>query len=456
MDIYQRTMHWAERGAALLLVLAILTSIIIQDYTNFLPLGLFNTAREPYRQLANGCLILTLVIFVTLIAEIWWSERLRLAAGLRRGLFLLVASELLLGGVDRLLISQNAQGSWGGPYYERKTGHGEWVFLKKARAGSSLGFRTDHPYNLVPGHRRILFLGDSYTEGSGRSFACNYPNVVEATFRHQFGDVEVMNAGVAGYGPADALNLLGFLREEGYRFDALVYNLFTENDFTDNLPNTERRVIGGIIFRVPRSWFLRTFHPLNSHLFRYAVVAWRMSTLSVEQREQSLLPSGNCVFSEKRHRELSPSLAELIRQRLVGNQRVVESKRAQQEFIDTITVMKTEADKLSIPFVVVVFPDRVVADSELRAQLKIDANQLAPLHSLHALIYQAVPNTPMIEVLEALRGHSEMYRIDDTHLSDLGNKIAGEYVGDKLVRLFTTRSLEKSSGKASSGKALSE
>ena len=441
MNNYERIMRWSVRRGSLLLVFAILTSIVIQDYTHALPLGLFNTARQPYTQLANACLIMTFAIFVTLMAEAWRGGQWRLAAAVRGGLFLLVGSELLLGGLDRLLVSRNPQNSLGGPYYERRTSRRTWVFLKKAHAGSPLGFRTDHPYKLVPDHRRILFLGDSYTEGSGRSRACNYPSVVENVLRDQLGDVEVMNAGVSGYGPVDALNLLRLLREQGYRFEALVYNLFTENDFTDNLPNTDRRVVGGVIFRVPHSWFLRTFHPLNSYLFRYALVVWRMGTFSAEERKQFSLESGNCIFSEERHGEVSPALGELIRQRLTGSQRVAQSKRAQQEFINTLAAMKAEADKLRIPFIVVVFPDRVIADSELRLRLKLDTKQMAPLNSLHSLVYQALPNAPIIEVVDALRGHSDMYRRGDTHLSDLGNKIAGEYVGEKLVRLLATTGL---------------
>ena len=443
MDNYARVTHWTVRGGSLLFVAAILASIIVQDYTDVLPLGLVNTAREPYTQLANACLIVTSAIFVTLIAETCCGGRWRLAGAMRGGLFLFMASELLLCGLDRLLVSQNPQSSLGGPYYEKRTARGTWVFLKKAHAGSTLGFRADHPYNRVPDHRRILFLGDSYTEGSGRSRACNYPSVVENMLRNQLGDVEVMNAGVSGYGPVDALNLLGLLREEGYRFDALIYNLFTENDFTDNLPDTDRRIVGGVIFRVPRSWFLRTFHPLHSYLFRYALVVWRMGTFSTEEWRKFSLESGNCIFSEASHGEVSPSLGELIRQRLAGSQRVAQSKRAQQEFIRAIAAMKTEADKLRIPFIAVVFPDRVVADSELRVRLNLDAKQLVSLNSLHALVYQAVPSTPIIEVVEALRGYSDVYRVGDTHLSDLGNKVAGEYVGEKLVGLLATTTLGK-------------
>jgi len=182
MNNYRRIDRSARWGS-LLLVFAILTSIVIQDHTDVLPLGLFNTATQPYTRLANGCLVLTTAIFVILVVEAWRNKRWRLAAALRGVLFVVVATELLLGGVDRLFVSRNPQSSLGGPYYEIETSEGTWVFLKKAHAGSPLGFRTDQQYELVPDHRRILFLGDSYTEGSGRSSTCNYPTVVEEMLR---------------------------------------------------------------------------------------------------------------------------------------------------------------------------------------------------------------------------------------------------------------------------------
>jgi len=433
-------MHRIAKGGATLLLIAIATAIFIQDHTDVLPLGLLNQERDQYTYLSNTCLIVTLAILVTLSVEAWRGRQWRFANAVRGCLVFLVVGELLLFVLDRLFVSKNPQSWLGGPYYERQTARGQWVFLKKAPAGSTLGFRSDHPYKRVPDHPRILFLGDSYTEGSGRSSACNYPSVVEKVLRDRRGDAEVMNAGVAGYGPVDALNLLGLLREEGYRFDALVYNLFTENDFTDNLPETDRRIVGGIIFRSPRSWFLRTFHPLNSYLVRYGLVVWRLSTFSTEERNAISLESGDCIYSEENPTEVSPPLRELIQQRLAGSQRVAQSKRAQQEFIGAVTAMKDEADKLGIPFIIVVFPDRVVIDAELRERLNVGAEQMALLHSLHALVHQAVRDTPVLELAEALQGRPGMYRTDDTHLSDLGNKIAGYYVGEKLAeRLASAR-----------------
>ena len=44
-----------------------------------------------------------------------------------------------------------------------------------------MGFRSAVPYEKVPAGRRVLFLGDSYTEGSGRSAECNSPEVAVST-----------------------------------------------------------------------------------------------------------------------------------------------------------------------------------------------------------------------------------------------------------------------------------
>ena len=46
---------------------------------------------------------------------------------------------------------------------------------------------------------RILFLGDSYTEGSGSASACNYPEVAAQELSERIGaPVEAINAGVGG------------------------------------------------------------------------------------------------------------------------------------------------------------------------------------------------------------------------------------------------------------------
>ena len=418
------------------LIIAVGTAIIVQDFTEVIPLGIFNQHREQYFDLVYACLIGTIIVGGVLIGEAWRGRRSRVAGMVRMGLVWFIVIEFFLFGVDRVIVSQNPQSRVGGPYYEKTTKEGNWVILRKSSAEFPFGFRTDHPYQHMPSRPRVLFLGDSYTEGSGQASACNYPQVVEGVLREQLGNVEIMNAGVAGYGPVEALTLLSLLREDGYRFDALVYNVFAENDFTDNLPGTERRVVGGIISRFPRSRFLKVFHPLNSYLFRYGLVFWRLGTLSPEESPRGSLRPGGCNFQEETLTQVSPELRELIKERLEGTLRVVQSPPAQQEFHRVMTAMDAEAKKMEIPFIVVLFPDRIMVDKELQERLAVGEKQFAPFQTLYAFVHQAVPDVPVIEVTTELQGRSGMFRADDTHLSDLGNKIAGSYVGKKLVDLL--------------------
>lgn len=64
------------------------------------------------------------------------------------------------------------------------------------------------------------------------------------------------------------------------------------------------------------------------------------------------------------------------------------------------------------------------------------SDKLIPLKILQTVFDQTFPNTPVVHVAKALQGRSGMYREDDTHLSDLGNVVAGTYVGEKLVEFL--------------------
>ena len=132
-------------------------------------------------------------------------------------------------------------------------------------------------------------------------------------------DIEVLNAGVAGYGPADALDLLGYLVEEGYRFDAAVLGLFLENDFTDNLPGTQRRVVAGINFRFPASPWLRLLHPMNSRTFRYAIFGVQAGRLRAAQDDFATRGDGRCRPPPPLADPLPGGLESLVRRRLETN-----------------------------------------------------------------------------------------------------------------------------------------
>jgi hypothetical protein len=424
------------QGAALLLVAGSTLAILVQDHTDALPLGLFNEARGSYELLSAACLAIAVGILTVLAFEFASRRGARLGGLLRSALVFFVILEVLLFVADTTLVSRRPQGKMGGPYVERRGAPGEWVFLMRAHAGSPFGFRAAAPYAREPDGLRLLFLGDSYTEGSGRALDCNYPTVVESALAGREGSpLEVMNAGVGGYGPEDALHLLRFLVEQGYRFDAVVYNLFLENDFTDNLPGTTRRVVAGMNDRFPRALWMRMLHPLNSRSFRFALFLWRVGSLTAAQVAVISRDEGACLEREEPDATPSPALGALVRRRLEGSRRVLGSEAALAVVSDAVKAMHQEANRLGVPFVLVVFPDRILVDDRLRAELDLHAGALEAPQRLRAWTLERFASLPSIDVTPALAAAAGLYRPVATHLSDRGNRVAGRFVAEHLAEL---------------------
>jgi hypothetical protein len=155
---------------------------------------------------------------------------------------------------------------------------------------NSLGLRdTEHPYQKPPGVFRILMLGDSFTEALDVKLEESYPYLVEQCLTDRLNmPVEVINAGVSGYGtPEEYL----FYINEGVKYqpDLVVWMLYTGNDFTDLFRNLETRLVagfGGYQFRLDAGKLEKTWvswaYPHNENvtwpellLRRYSRV-WRV------------------------------------------------------------------------------------------------------------------------------------------------------------------------------------
>ena len=316
----------------------------------------------------------------------------------------------------------------GGPYQEIPAAGGGWLSLKKAHSGSEWGFRTEQPWPLESDALRVLFLGDSYTEGSGRALACNYPEVAAARLADLLGQpVVALNAGVAGHGPDDSLRVLRELRRSGLQFDAVVHQLFLENDFTDNLPGTERRVMGGILFRVPESRFLRSFHPLNGRAAHWTLLVGRLARGADRRGDGVYRETGTCDFEPAVAEAASGTLLQLVRDRFASTEGP-EPRLATETVATALAALDAEAADAGVPLVRVVFPERVRVDLALRAEAGLPPVSPDPF----ADVLAALP-TPVLDVTPALTAGAENYRSSDTHLSDLGNLRAGEFVGDALA-----------------------
>ena len=429
---------------SLALALALLSAIVLQDFGGALPYGLFNEGSVLMRSASLACGVVLGLAALLFGYEAVSGRRVRAAAALR-GLFVFfVIVEGLVTALDVLVVSAPEGVRLAGPYREAVSAQGTRVFLKAPHAGSPLGLRSVEPHPRVPTGRRVLFLGDSYTEGSGRAFECNFPEVAGAVLRERLGaDVAVMNAGVAGYGPRDALALYDYLREEGYHFDAVVLSLFLENDFTDNLPGTERRVVAGINFRFPESAFLRWLHPLNTRSFRYLLFVARASQLRFAADDEVRRGDGRCRPPPAG--EVGPGVRGLVERRLEANYRVGAAVAPTSEVAAALYGLAARTAEDGVPLAVVVFPDRILADRELRERLALpDPPEAYALGRLRDFVSSAVPGAALVDTTGVLSGPSEHYRSSDTHLSDVGNVVAGRYVGERLAGLLAQSSMGES------------
>jgi hypothetical protein len=426
----------------LALVLAAAVAVWWQDFGGALPLGLVNEGRALWRWLAAATLAGLLALALPLALELARGRPLRAAAAARALLAVAIAVELLVTALDVFLVSRSdGRGpELGGPYRELVSGAGTRVFVKRPHPGSPLGFRSAAPHPRESDGPRVLFLGDSYTEGSGRDAACNYPEVATAVLNERraaagAAPFELLNAGVAGYGPAESLALLHFLRDEGYRFDAVVVSLFLENDFTDDLPETERRVVAGINFRFPRSPFLRRFHPLNARTVRYAMFLWQASRLG---RADDYVQRGDgvCRPPLPLPAELPAPLRDLVLRRLEHNYGP-RAALAREGVADALRGFAEAGRRWDTPVVVVVFPDRILADRELRERLDLaDLDARYDTGALRRFVAEHAAGLPVVDATDALAGGSANYRPSDTHLSDVGNQVAGRDVGEHLAGLL--------------------
>ena len=86
----------------------------------------------------------------------------------------------------------------------------------------SLGFkdRDTRAISLVPAGKRIVFIGDSFTEGIGYPFEKTFVGLVAEQLGP--GGIEVLNAGVIGYSPRlYYLKIKDLIERVGLRFDEL-------------------------------------------------------------------------------------------------------------------------------------------------------------------------------------------------------------------------------------------
>jgi len=99
---------------------------------------------------------------------------------------------------------------------------------------NSLGFIDDasrHINAAEPRKYRIVFIGDSFTEGVGVAFKKTFVGIIQRKLRNK---AEVLNAGVSSYCPKLEFLKLRYLMEKGFRFNEL-FLCIDQSDMQDEV-----------------------------------------------------------------------------------------------------------------------------------------------------------------------------------------------------------------------------
>ncbi len=128
---------------------------------------------------------------------------------------------------------------------------------------NALGLRDDeHTYKKPPGTFRVLILGDSFAEAKDVELDQSFPYLIEQCLNRRVDlQIEVINGGVSGYGPAEEYL---FYISEGIKYDPDLVLLVTYvgNDFSDLDRNDQNRMVrgfGGYRFELSQGILKRTW-----------------------------------------------------------------------------------------------------------------------------------------------------------------------------------------------------
>ena len=104
------------------------------------------------------------------------------------------------------------------------TGYDEWGTFRHRLFTNNLGFKDGEVRDvpLVPATRRVVLIGDSFTEAVGMAFADSFAGMLHAAGQARAAKVEFLNAGVSVYSPTLYYKKTKYFLEQGLRFDELV------------------------------------------------------------------------------------------------------------------------------------------------------------------------------------------------------------------------------------------
>lgn len=296
---------------------------------------------------------------------------------------------------------------------------------------NSYGFRDrEHDLGKSDGTVRILLMGDSFMEALQVDFAEAFPSILERELSARLGKckVEVINAGVSGWGTDDEV---AYLLQKGKEFrpDIVLFAVTIHNDISDNLEERHHILEEGQLIAKPvyeQSWYrfviieARSYLASHSHLYQIVYQSWK-----AWGRAEAGSRLRRHVIELMRH-DQNPEVKRgwFITQKLLEKARDLASKngfKLTMFIIPTIYQVDTES-----------FSNLIAAHQLSDSELDRDK----PIEEMLSLLEKEEILT--INLLPDFRSHQgkllgqQLYIPDDGHFSKEGHKLAASVVSRYL------------------------
>jgi hypothetical protein len=395
-------------------------SIIIQDYSGYLSAPIYNQNQNIY----YTCSILALAVSIGLIISAIFLKNRKVHLNILILIITFCGIESIVRIFDHVFVDRPK--GLIGLYYNHDS-----VISRRPTSTNYFGFNEDHDYSkdIPAGKNRIIFLGDSYTFGSGTTLDKSYCKIVENYLNaNSSSQYEIFNAGVPGYSLYETSKMFHFLKNEGYQYDAVVLSIFLQNDLTDYIKRTYRKAACGFIQRFPKNIFLRHCHPLNSYIFRFGAVAF------VYFKIQYIIKS-----EAEREEALAEEPADADREYRINPITYVRLERnylrtANHDLDDMYAYISGIKEACESPFYVVIIPDQLYGHKELRQRVleNVDVKQYDFL-VFYDWIDERLKEFDLLDVTQDIQNCSGCYVDYDMHLNDKGSKVLADAVGRFLL-----------------------
>ena len=280
---------------------------------------------------------------------------------------------------------------------------------------NSLGLRN---VELRPGEnsgRRILVLGDSFTFGWGVQDAEAFPAQVQDLLRKAgFPDIDVINAGVTGYGTVQEAGWFERIQPH-VQADAVLLAFFVGNDFYDNLQLSGYEIVDGYLVdrpfgAAPRLTerlgippYVRVLVRTRSHLYNLLMNGWDAVLLRFGLQETT----ATYEIYESRTTETA--------------------RRAFDITENALRKLHSLCQRWQVPFGIVIIPDGPAIDHLKQVpgyDLAKPGNRIRDVSASQGI--------PVLDLTPIFRAQPQLYFPMDAHWTPEGHRLGARLIADSL------------------------